>query len=73
MLTRRGILTGLAASLFSAPAIVRAASLMPVKAITPDPLQGWQIVSKDYECVIRLQWMLVEVTDDDRAAVAAAA
>ncbi len=33
ILHRRSFLTGLGASLFAAPAIVRAASLMPVKAI----------------------------------------
>jgi hypothetical protein len=33
--SRRGFLTGLVASAFAAPAIVRAASLMPVKAMPP--------------------------------------
>src|ERR1700730_12826133 len=36
--SRRGFLTGLAASLFAAPAIVRAASLMPVKALAEGQL-----------------------------------
>lgn len=39
MLTRRGLITGLVALTATAPAIVRAASLMPVKA-TP-PLVEW--------------------------------
>jgi hypothetical protein len=38
--TRRSFLTGLAAGLVTAPAIVRAASLMPVKAIEPLALSG---------------------------------
>jgi hypothetical protein len=33
--SRRGFLAGLVASAFAAPAIVRAASLMPVKAMPP--------------------------------------
>lgn len=42
MLNRRGLITGLV-SFVAAPAIVRAASLMPVKAITLDelPLYGF--------------------------------
>ena len=35
MSSRRGFLTGLGASLLAAPAIVRAGSLMPVRAIVP--------------------------------------
>lgn len=37
MLTRRGVITGLI-SLVASPAIVRAASLMPVKAMLPEEL-----------------------------------
>lgn len=38
MLNRRGLLFGLGASLVAAPAIVRAGSLMPVRALTPSSL-----------------------------------
>lgn len=36
LLTRRSILTGIATSLLAAPAIVRVASLMPIKALPPN-------------------------------------
>ena len=36
--SRRGFITGLISFAATAPAIVRAASLMPVKAMRPDPL-----------------------------------
>ena len=48
MTTRRGIITGLV-SFMAAPAIVRAASLMPVKAVVLSPYDrlaalGWEQV-----------------------------
>jgi len=45
MLHRRGLLLGLASAL-AAPAIVRASSLMPVRAIPPefaDPVYEWTL------------------------------
>lgn len=47
LLTRRSLLVGLGASLFVAPAIVRASSIMPVKALPP-PL--------DYDAIIDAYW-----------------
>lgn len=38
-MNRRGFLTGLGAALFTAPAIVRASSLMPVKVVDLFPLR----------------------------------
>ena len=40
--SRRGFLFGLGASLFAAPAIVRAASLMPVRSMLVLPSFGWE-------------------------------
>jgi len=57
MLNRRGLLLGLASSL-AAPSIVRATSLMPIKAITP--IYDWldcngQLVScRDYGDLFRV-------------------
>lgn len=39
--SRRLFLTGLGAALVTAPAIVRATSLMPVKVILPEPIMRW--------------------------------
>jgi hypothetical protein len=38
--SRRGFITGLGALFISAPAIVRASSLMPIKALSPELLVG---------------------------------
>jgi hypothetical protein len=48
-MNRRGFLFGLAASALSAPAIVRAASLMPVRALTQDLLLPgmWEVTGFD--------------------------
>lgn len=42
LLARRSFLTGLASAL-AAPAIVRAGSLMPVKALKPELVYGWEL------------------------------
>lgn len=39
--TRRSLILGMGASLLAAPAIVRASSLMPVKAPAPTSFNGW--------------------------------
>ena len=52
MLNRRGLITGLIAFTATAPAIVRAASLMPVKQVlwdleTTEPIFGLTFISFD--------------------------
>lgn len=47
LVTRRSLLVGLGASLFVAPAIVRATSIMPVKALPP---------ALDYNAIIDAYW-----------------
>lgn len=42
--SRRSFITGLVASLVAAPAVVRAASLMPVRALAPIQFEGIDIV-----------------------------
>lgn len=70
MISRRGLVSGLAA-LVAAPAIVKAASLMPVKTLPADPLDvllhemGW-VAHKD-SAVIRVTWRMVKATDLVRA------
>lgn len=44
MIARRGFIAGLAASLFAAPAIVRAASLMPVRSIVLPGEPEWDLM-----------------------------
>lgn len=43
-LSRRGFITGLAASLITAPSIVRASSLMPIKAV-----DGFEFYTSHFE------------------------
>jgi len=45
LIERRKFLLGLGASLITAPAIVRAASLMPVRALAPDTALRWTLAS----------------------------
>ena len=42
--SRRSFIAGLGAALITAPAIVRAGSLMPVRTMIIDPEYGWKIV-----------------------------
>lgn len=41
VIARRAFLTGLGASVLAAPSIVRAASLMPVRALSLEPVLGF--------------------------------
>lgn len=67
MITRRGLITGLV-SLMAAPAIVRAASIMPVKAVIHEwvPSMAFEAVKDGEKMLIHLQWKIIELTDDDR-------
>ncbi len=60
ILHRRSFLVGLGASLFAAPAIVRAASLMPVKAVDVEAV--WRQIHDfrvDFEALRswRVEWL----------------
>lgn len=69
MISRRGLVSGLAA-LVAAPAIVKAASLMPVRTLPADPLDvllhemDWVAHNS---AVIRVTWRMVKATDLVRA------
>lgn len=66
MLSRRGLITGLAASLLAAPAIVRASSLMTVKPFAPALPDGWAEYRVEHDGkLIRLTWRLVIATDEE--------
>lgn len=73
MLTRRGLITGLA-SLLAAPAVVRASSLMPVKALPPEYTHEVWTIHKDWEPhqIIRMTYRVVVPTAEEYAAPAAA-
>lgn len=68
--SRRGLLLGIG-SLLAAPAIVRASSLMPVKALAPellrDPMRDWVVA----EAIMSLRIQFVAWTREDQAEVAA--
>lgn len=52
-LSRRGFFAGLGASLVAAPAIVRAASLMPVKVVVrPHPCKMWASYLHEYNLMV---------------------
>ena len=57
--SRRGFLTGLGAVLMTAPAIVRAGSLMPVKVMEPEII--WRTIGFDqaevFEMIERAPWI----------------
>ncbi len=53
--SRRSFLTGLGAALITAPAIVRAGSLMPVRQMMIDPLSDW--IETNYHC----HWRIVAI------------
>lgn len=76
MLSRRGLLTGLA-SLLAAPAIVRASSLMPVKELSPDPFEGWRVYKWNDglsgDSFIKVSFRILQPTDAERTAIAKAA
>lgn len=61
-LSRRKIIIGVAASLVAAPAIVRAASLMPVKAL-PDNIFGFELDINDLlaKCTQRYSFSWTDV------------
>lgn len=64
LLTRRGMFAGLAA-LIAAPAIVRAASLMPIRALAPELPPGWQVLGIwDGSKIIRVQYVVTFVTPE---------
>lgn len=63
MLTRRGLITGLSA-LIAAPAIVKASSLMPVRAIEPTTMvefgEGWVAVMDEHSKIYRVTLTLIK-------------
>lgn len=70
MITRRGLIGGLA-SLLAAPAIVKATSLMPIKAmpqghvVLPWPALGEEWVDYKFggNALIRVQYRIIQATD----------
>lgn len=54
--SRRSFITGLVASLVAAPAVVRAASLMPVRALVPQKItyQGIELIFDDPNAIVDL-------------------
>lgn len=67
VITRRGLITGLA-SLLAAPAIVRASSLMPVKMLPTGALFGALDLAGDRDCVASVvfgqvngQWQILDL------------
>lgn len=51
-MNRRGFLTGLGVALFAAPAVVRAASLMPVKGLIV-PIPKWKLFLGGREYIVK--------------------
>src|SRR5262245_7461879 len=62
-LSRRGLITGLVA-LVTAPTIVLASSLMPVKLVDPE----WLVVKRvTIRGIIHVEYKIIPLTDKDRA------
>lgn len=73
MISRRGLIGGLA-SLLAAPAIVKASSLMPVRALPQDPFPPMWVEYKHGGLgLIRVSYRIVAATEQDVMAVAQAA
>lgn len=71
--TRRGFIAGLGACLITAPAIVRAGSLMPVKVMLDDGVYGLQVEFLKYVVATmkeanlpQVPWLDAMIQDDCR-------
>jgi hypothetical protein len=66
MLNRRGLLAGMIGGIVCAPAIVRASSLMPVKAFKPLTLNKFDMAALKHDWIVELNgiWYKTEIFDE---------